>query len=265
MPNPRVVIVDDEESLRRLTRAVLERSGRLDVVAEASDGLEAVQVVTDHQPDLVLLDLMMPRMDGLQALPLIREAAPGAKVVILTGSGDGWEEATRAHGAVGYLQKGIPPQRLVHELLTLSGLLDEVEQAVALAITQLGPGPESARAARRFTDHALTTWNLERALDVVQLLVSEIVGNAIRHAGGALEARVRLLADSVRIGVVDASTELPVMREVSEYSESGRGLHLVDSLSQRWGTDMLHPGKQVWFEIPRWADDPDDDYAATGT
>jgi len=81
----RVVIADDSDDVRALLRAQLEMDGRFAVVGEADDGAVAVEVAREQQPDLVVLDLAMPRMDGLSALPLLREAAPGARVVVLSG------------------------------------------------------------------------------------------------------------------------------------------------------------------------------------
>jgi len=82
---PRVVIADDSDDMRTLLRAQLEMDGRFAVVAEADDGLVAVEVAQQQQPDLIVLDLAMPRVDGLEALPLLREAAPAARIVVLSG------------------------------------------------------------------------------------------------------------------------------------------------------------------------------------
>jgi CheY-like chemotaxis protein len=82
---PRVLIADDSDDVRALLRAQLEMDGRFAVIGEAEDGAVAVELAREHQPDLVVLDLAMPRVDGLTALPLLREAAPGAQVVVLSG------------------------------------------------------------------------------------------------------------------------------------------------------------------------------------
>lgn len=82
---PRVVIADDSDDMRALLRAQLEVDGRFAVVAEAVDGLVAVEVAQQQQPDLIVLDLAMPRVDGLEALPLLREVAPAARIVVLSG------------------------------------------------------------------------------------------------------------------------------------------------------------------------------------
>jgi DNA-binding NarL/FixJ family response regulator len=81
----RVFLVDDVRELRRLVRLVLEEDPAIEVVGEASDGREGVEGVGRVQPDVVLLDMSMPDMDGLEAIPLMREAAPDARIVVLSG------------------------------------------------------------------------------------------------------------------------------------------------------------------------------------
>lgn len=81
----RVVLADDTEDLRTVLRRLLEHDGRFEVVAEAEDGHEAVQVAADHQPDVIVLDLSMPVLDGRAALPRIRRAAPATRIVVLSG------------------------------------------------------------------------------------------------------------------------------------------------------------------------------------
>lgn len=103
----------DDHPLTRDALAALLAQHSFDIVGEASDGHEAISRARELQPDLVLLDLTMDGMDGLTALPLIREAAPSCEVVILTASGteDNLLAAIRA-GAAGYLLKSEPPERI---------------------------------------------------------------------------------------------------------------------------------------------------------
>src|SRR4051794_39169416 len=79
------MLVDDVPELRLLVRLTLEEDPAIDVVGEASNGREAVALAAELAPDLVLLDLSMPDMDGLEAIPLLREASPSARVVVLSG------------------------------------------------------------------------------------------------------------------------------------------------------------------------------------
>lgn len=80
----RVLIVDDHAGIRLILRAAALARDDFEVVGEAVDGYEAITCAETLQPDLVLLDVAMPGMDGLEALPRVRRAAPGARVVVLT-------------------------------------------------------------------------------------------------------------------------------------------------------------------------------------
>ncbi|RNL79331.1 response regulator [Nocardioides marmorisolisilvae] len=105
--HPRILIVDDAEDIRMLLRLKLANQGAYDVVGEAVDGLDAVDRARELRPDLVLLDMAMPRMDGLQALPLIREAVPDVRVIVLSGFNQATlEEEAMAAGADRYVVKG---------------------------------------------------------------------------------------------------------------------------------------------------------------
>jgi DNA-binding NarL/FixJ family response regulator len=112
----RILLVDDHPLTRSALAGLLSQHG-FDVVGEASDGAEAVECAGRLRPDLILLDLSMPGVDGLTALPRLRAAAPECEVVVLTASGT--EEnllgAIRG-GAAGYLLKSEPPERIVEFL-----------------------------------------------------------------------------------------------------------------------------------------------------
>jgi DNA-binding NarL/FixJ family response regulator len=109
----RILVVDDHPLTRDALAALLAQGG-FQVVGEAADGHEALELAHALQPDLVLLDLSMPGLDGLGVLPRLRVAAPGCEVVVLTASGT--EEnllAAIRGGAAGYLLKSEPPERIV--------------------------------------------------------------------------------------------------------------------------------------------------------
>ena len=114
----RVVLVDDSADLRSLVRMTLDREPDFTVVAEAADGASGVEAVAAYKPHLVLLDIAMPVMDGLQALTLIREDAPGSIVVMLsafTGSSGAIDRAL-ALGAHGYIEKGGGVPEMIDDL-----------------------------------------------------------------------------------------------------------------------------------------------------
>lgn len=102
----RVLIVDDTDSMRELMRRSVDEHG-MEVVGEAVDGLQAVALARETQPDAVILDVEMPVMDGLQALPGLVAAAPHAKVVVFSSrTEEATEQAARARGAAGVFYKG---------------------------------------------------------------------------------------------------------------------------------------------------------------
>lgn len=103
--NCRVLICDDAASYRALARAVLESRG-VEVIGEAADGEECLDLLGDVHPDVVLLDVNMAGMDGLTALPLIRRNAPDVGVVMLsTGTAEDLEAESLRRGARAFLQK----------------------------------------------------------------------------------------------------------------------------------------------------------------
>ena len=108
-----IYLCDDVPELRQLLRIILEEDPQLLVVGEAGDAEIGIEEIAELQPNIVLLDLSMPGMDGLEALPLIRRAAPGTAVIVFSG----FTEARMAslvleHGADRYIEKGEPLERV---------------------------------------------------------------------------------------------------------------------------------------------------------
>lgn len=102
-----IVLVDDAPDVRGVITALLRRDPSMRVVGEAGDGARGVEVVRQLQPDMVLLDLAMPVMDGLTALPLLLEASPSTRVVVLSAFGtDRTVEAAMEAGATAFIRKG---------------------------------------------------------------------------------------------------------------------------------------------------------------
>ena len=129
----RVLIADDNARVRHALGSMLRSSAGFEVVGEAEDGQQAVQHALTLRPDIVLMDVQMPHLDGLQATQRICAAWPQARVVVLTGL-DGQERPARAAGAVDYVPKDVLPQEL----------LARVQQAASIE-----RAPARRRAARR--------------------------------------------------------------------------------------------------------------------
>jgi len=106
-PPVRVFLVDDVGAFRALMRFTLEEDPRIQVVGEAADGCEGVSGVEALQPDVVLLDLAMPVLDGFEAMPLILERSPGTTIVALSGfTAERMAALCIESGAYAYLEKG---------------------------------------------------------------------------------------------------------------------------------------------------------------
>ena len=116
----KVLIVDDTPQVRQDLRQLLELTGLFEIVAEAADGLEAVQQANALSPDAVVLDLVMPNLDGYEVTRLIKAQNPSTRVIILSAYG-GHEEIERAlaAGADGFVMKGERYEILVDEILNV--------------------------------------------------------------------------------------------------------------------------------------------------
>ena len=134
----RLFLCDDNPQYRTLARLVLERAGH-DVVGEAGDGREAIERAPAAAPDVLLLDLNMPRMNGFDALPPLRDVLPETRIVVLT-TGQGRDERERAlgAGADGFIVK---PARIL-------ALTDELDAALDSAARGAARGPRRASSRR---------------------------------------------------------------------------------------------------------------------
>jgi signal transduction histidine kinase len=133
----RVLIADDTDDIRLLLRSALERDGRFVVVAEATDGVESIREAARHHPDAIILDLAMPLMDGLEAIPAIRRRSPGSRIVVLSVfPAERMATQVLEAGADAYLEKTDIP-RLIPVLASIVG-----EPATAPPATAVSMPPE---------------------------------------------------------------------------------------------------------------------------
>ena len=155
----RVMIVDDHSIVRVGLKQVLDQSGEFEVVGEAADGEEAVRVAADVSPDVVVMDVMMPKKDGVEACREIMESAPETRVLMLTASTeeDAVVEAVAA-GATGYLQKETDRERL------LSAVRDVVRGELRLPADVVRRTFEAIRGAGKTEDAAAGLTPREREI-----------------------------------------------------------------------------------------------------
>jgi DNA-binding NarL/FixJ family response regulator len=140
----RVLIVDDAASTRRLLRGVLEYSPRFDVAGEADNGLSAIVEATSLQPDVILLDVSMPFLDGLGALADLLRVAPRARIVVVSGADEKAAARLVAAGALAFIPKGLPPLELLKRLVAVLGM-PSVEPDHGSATSGLTPTSDAWR------------------------------------------------------------------------------------------------------------------------
>jgi two-component system NarL family response regulator len=164
----RILLADDHPVVRQGLAALINRQPGMRVVAEAATGREAVALFAEQRPDITLMDLRMPELDGVAAILAIRAEAPAARVIILT-TYDGDEEIYRGllAGAMAYLLKDATPEVLVEAIQAVHAGQKRIPQEVAAKLAERMGGPE------------LTP----RELEVLRLLVA---GHSNKGIGAAL-------------------------------------------------------------------------------
>lgn len=204
----RILLADDHQILRDGIRRGLENAGET-VVGEASNGEEAVELATEHQPDVVLMDLSMPVMDGVAAARAIKEAAPKVKVVILSMHDDpGRTRDALAAGAVAYLTKGTS----FADVLDTLRKVDDGEEVLSphLAASML----EAAEGANKDTEllssrqveilqmiaDGLSTKQVARELDITQKTVHNHLNTIYRRLD--TQSLTHAVLSAVRRGII---------------------------------------------------------------
>jgi NarL family two-component system response regulator LiaR len=194
----RVLIADDHAVVREGLRAFLALQDDVEVVGEAADGEEAVAAVAHLEPDVALVDLVMPRVDGLEAIKRIRALGTPTRVVVLTSFADEDKmlPAVRA-GAVGYLLKDVAPRELVAAIRTVHDGDTLLHPAVVRQLVRevAGDGPEPP------ADNPLTP----REREVLALIARGRANKAIAFELGVAEKTVKTHVSNIlaKLGVSD--------------------------------------------------------------
>jgi anti-sigma regulatory factor (Ser/Thr protein kinase) len=121
--------------------------------------------------------------------------------------------------------------------------------SISLPRIELPPRAQSAKVARQFVAEVLGGWGCGALTEVAQLLVSELVTNALLHAGTVIEVDCRMREDAVRIGVSDRVEASGARRGFATDATTGRGLVIVESLADDWGVSRTGEGKCTWFDL----------------
>ena len=212
----RVVIADDQPMMRAGFKAVLEATGNIEVVAEAGTGTEAVQAATEHSPDVVLMDIRMPDMDGIEATRRL----PRQRVLILTtfGLDEYILDALRA-GASGFLLKDAPTQEVIAAVRAVAAgdavlaagvtrqLLDQVARRLPAPITREPDAAETLTGREqevlRMLATGLTNAEIAEALTVSEPTVKTHVSHILSKLG--LRDRVQAVIYAYETGLISRS------------------------------------------------------------
>ena len=181
----RVVLVDDQQLVRTGMRLILAPEKDIEVVGEAGDGIEAIAVVRETTPDVVIMDVRMPRMDGIEATRrVVRLPAPPQVLVVTTFDLDEYVYAALGEGAAGFLLKDAPEEQLIRAVHT-----------VATGVSLLSPGITRRlieHGARRTTRSSAVLDRLtQRELEVLQLMAAGLSNRALADRLFVSEATVK--------------------------------------------------------------------------
>jgi NarL family two-component system response regulator LiaR len=209
----RVLVVDDHAVVREGLRTFLELQDGLEVAGEAADGEEAIELAERLRPDVVLMDLVMPEVDGLGAMRAIRDRVPSARVIVLTSFADDDRllPALRA-GAAGYLLKNAQPHELARAVRAAhagEALLDPF--VAARLVEALGGEQEPLdrltpreREVLELIGRGLPNKLIARELELSEKTVKTHVGHVLAKLGVSDRTQAALVA--VRAGLVDSGS-----------------------------------------------------------
>ena len=193
----RVLIVDDHAVVREGLRSFLTLQDGIEVAGEAADGEEALEIAAQLRPDVILMDLVMPRLDGLAAMRALREQLPGARVIVLTSflDDDKLLPALRS-GAAGYLLKNAQPQELVRAIRAAQAGEALLDPVVAARLVETLAADGEVEPLERLTP---------REREVLVLIAQGFANKRIARELGVSEKTVKAHVGHVlaKLGVTD--------------------------------------------------------------
>jgi len=247
----RVLVADANGDWRFLVTAALAGSDLL-VVGEAEDAASAIRLAGSLAPDLVLVDpSTLP--GATAALPSqLRAGVPRETAIVLASArprDDVWLGPDELGCA--FLPKATPASTFAAVLAAhVVARCERMALPADVARCSFDAEPSSVPAARRFAREVLSSRHCpEAAVEAVLLVLSELVTNAVIHARTEVEVVVVRRPGVVRVEVVDRAREHVRRRDAADDEQGGRGMALIDALTEAWGVEDRPAGKAVWFEV----------------
>lgn len=161
MKEIRVLVVDDQTIVREGLVSILSFQSDIKIIGQAQNGLEAISIARQDQPDVILLDLVMPKLDGFSSIAHLKEVAPSAKIMILTGYADA-ERVYKAikSGAIGYMLKDSTWEQLLQAIRNVAIGQSYIDSSIAIKVIQeINPiaEPSQVNESTTLTDRELQT------------------------------------------------------------------------------------------------------------
>lgn len=193
----RILLVDDHTLFRSGIRALLQRQSDFEIVDEAADGVEGIKRAKQHRPDVILLDLNMPGLSGLDALQLLVEDLPESAVIMLTVSEEAEELATALrNGARGYLLKNIETEALTSAIRRAAAGEPVISEGMTAKLVQQFRSPSPVAASRNGTTPGATPLTA-REREIVQGLVRGESNKEIARELGVAESTVKIHVQNI--------------------------------------------------------------------
>ena len=215
----RVLLVDDDPLVRAGLSMILASAEDLRVVGEAADGGEAVEAVRRHRPDVVLMDVRMPRMDGLAATATVTALVPAPRVVVLTTFGlDDYVFAALQAGASGFLLKDTPPRELIEAVRVVAAGEAMLSPSVTRQLIEhfAASGADGRRRSAEARLAGLTEREREVLLSVGRGLSNADIGRALYMSEATVKAHVSRL-----LSKLDVSNRVQIAILVHDAGQAG--------------------------------------------
>jgi DNA-binding NarL/FixJ family response regulator len=201
----RILTVDDHPMLREGIAAVLASEQDMLLVAEASNGREAVEQFRTHQPDVTLMDVQMPEVNGIDAIVKIREEFPDARIIVLT-TYTGDAQAARAFkaGASGYMLKSMVRKELIDTIRTIHAGKKRIPAEIAIEIAQ------------HHSDDALTEREIEVLREVAAGNANKMVGQRLNISEETVKAHMKSILSKLGANDRTHAVTIAVRRGIIE-------------------------------------------------